>query len=210
MLYPRYRETIERAFQTRVFDTYGCGEGFHVAAQCGAGMNYHVHDLDVVAEFLDDDGQPVPSGTAGRVVITRLHAGPTPLIRYRVGDMAVPGSGACPCGRGFALMDGIQGRDTDIVITPGGNRLIVHFFTGILEHFPEIDSFQVVQERRDSIQLFLVPHAPIDETVRSRIVGALQHKGIDDLKIDIHLVDEIPFSPAGKRRFVINKLDEQA
>ncbi len=35
MLHPHYRREIETAFGTRVFDTYGCGEGFHVAAQCG-------------------------------------------------------------------------------------------------------------------------------------------------------------------------------
>ncbi len=42
-------------------------------------------------------------------------------------------------------MQSIQGRSADIVTTPSGNRLIVHFFTGVLEHFSEVDSFQVVQ-----------------------------------------------------------------
>ena len=146
MLFPRYRTKIEEAFETTVFDTYGCSEGFHIAAQCGLEDHYHIQDLDVIVEFLDDDDQPVPPGIPGHVVVTRLHPGPMPFIRYKVGDIAEYKMGKCSCGRNFSLLKSIQGRNTDVVLTPGGNRLIVHFFTGILEHFPEIDSFQVVQD----------------------------------------------------------------
>ncbi len=44
-----------------------------------------------------------------------------------------------------------------MVVTPSGNRLIVHFFTGILNHFPEVESFQVAQESREAILVRVVP-----------------------------------------------------
>jgi phenylacetate-CoA ligase len=205
-LYSHYRQTIERAFGTRVFDTYGCGEGMQVAAQCGTGNTYHVHTPDVVVECLDDDGHPVGPGQLGNLILTRLHPGPMPLIRYQVGDVGVMGgTRICECGRGYEIMESIQGRDTDMVMTPSGNRLIVHFFTGVLEHFPEIDSFQVVQEHIDSIVVRVVPAAGFSKDTAATMVRRLQEKGALDLDIDVEVVTEIPLPPSGKRRFVLSK-----
>jgi phenylacetate-CoA ligase len=205
-LYSHYRATIEQAFRTQVIDSYGCGEGMQIAAQCGEGSYYHVHDLDVIVEYLQENGEPAAAGFPGQVVVTRLHAGPMPLIRYRIGDIAAAAPGLCSCGRGFSLMQGIQGRETDVVITPAGNRLIVHFFTGIMEHFCEIDEFQVVQEHPGSIHIRVTERSTIDENVVSRIVHALRDRGAEGLQIDVEVVREIPLSPSGKRRFVISKV----
>ena len=207
-LYSHYRETIERAFGARVLDTYGIGEGMQVAAQCEERGLYHLHALDVIVECVDGEGLPVPPGQTGHLLLTRLHAGPMPLIRYRVGDLGVLTTKTCPCGRGFAAiagMESIQGRDTDVVVTPSGNRLIVHFFTGILNHFPEIESFQVVQEDPALILVRVVPDAGYSEETPPRIVAALQKKGAD-LEIEVDTVDEIPAAQSGKRRFVISRV----
>lgn len=208
-LYAHYRETIERAFGARVLDTYGIGEGMQVSAQCEERGLYHVHALDVIVECVDDELRPVPPGQTGHLLLTRLHPGPMPLIRYRVGDLGVMSGQPCPCGRGFPTMESIQGRDTDVVVTPSGNRLIVHFFTGILNHFPEVESFQVVQESPEAILVRVVPaegfsHGLGKETTAGRIVAALRAKGAD-LEIEVEAVEEIPAAASGKRRFVINR-----
>ena len=206
-LFPRYRRTIEAAFQTNVCDTYGCAEGVQISAQCEYG-HYHVHDLDTIIEFLDDECCPVLPDQVGNIVITRLHPGPMPLIRYRIGDLGVAGDyQICECGRGFSLMELIQGRDTDVIITPGGNRLIVHFFTGVLEYFPEIDTFQVVQERLDSLTLRIVPANGFSQITAERVIARLKEKGADDLEIKIEKVAEIPLSAGGKRRIVISNIN---
>ena len=105
-------------------------------------------------------------------------------------------------------MASIEGRETDVVITPAGNRLIVHFFTGILEHFPEIESFQVVQKDPQSFSVRIVQAKPFDNATSNRIRKSLQEKGADGLRIDIDLVDEIPLA-YGKRRFVINEINQK-
>jgi phenylacetate-CoA ligase len=208
-LYPHYRETIESAFKTRVFDTYGCAEGIQIAAQCGQRDTYHIHDLDVIVEFLDDQGNAVAPGQPGNLILTRLHPGPMPLIRYQVGDIGVRGrESLCECGRGFHVMDSIQGRDTDVIVTPSGNRLIVHFFTGICEHFPEINSFQVTQEELGSVVMRIVPTKEFSADSTVRIISKLREKGASDMRIDVELVSEIPVSPSGKRRFVLSKLSK--
>lgn len=206
-LYPHYRATLEKAFRVRVHDTYGCAEGMHIAAQCGTDGTYHTHTLDIIVEFLDEAGSPVAPGQRGNIVLTRLHPGPMPFIRYRVGDAGTPGDAErCPCGRGYATMKAIEGRETDVVVTPSGKRLIVHFFTGILEHFAEIDSYQVVQESRDAIVLRVVPaETPGAETAK-RIVARLKQMGASDLNIEVEFVDRIPPTAGGKRRFIISRI----
>ncbi|MEZ5399800.1 MAG: hypothetical protein R2729_09020 [Bryobacteraceae bacterium] len=211
-LYPHYRRSIERAFGVRINDTYGCGEGFQIAAQCGAGSHYHVHELDVIVEYVDEGGCPARPGEPGNVLITRLHPGPMPLIRYQVGDRAAPSAlEACPCGRHWELMDSIQGRDTDVVTTPGGNRLIVHFFTGVLAHFQEIDSYQVVQEKVDSIRIRVTVNAASQFTpqLERAIKTRLRENGAD-LEIEMEPVESIPVAASGKRRFVISRLGPTA
>ena len=205
-LYTHYRNTIEKAFKTRVVDTYGCSEGMNISAQCGVGSSYHLHTLDVIVEYLDDSGVPVSPRQSGNIIVTRLHPGPMPLIRYKVGDVGIAGDPRmCACGRGYDVMQSIQGRDTDIVITPSGNRLIVHFFTGVLEHFEEIDSFQVIQEELDSIVVRIVPAGEFSIATRRRIVESLKEKGAD-LNIELELVQDMPLPPSGKRRFIISHL----
>jgi len=206
-LYPHYRQTIETAFKTKVFDTYGCAEGMHIAAQCGQENTYHIHTPDVIVEFLDNEGATVRPGQSGNIVLTRLHPGPMPLIRYRVGDVGIAGNGRrCPCGRGYDVMESIQGRDTDVVITGSGNRLIVHFFTGIFEHFSEVDCFQVIQESIDSMMIRIVATREFSPESPGRIVSALKKKGATGIHIEIELVDKIPLTVGGKRRFVISKI----
>jgi phenylacetate-CoA ligase len=206
-LFPEYRKMIESAFQTRVFDTYGCAEGIQIAAQCGEEKNYHIHSLDVIVEYLDDRGDPVKEGQTGNLVLTRLFAGPMPLIRYQVGDVGVSGaSRSCVCGRQYEIMDSILGRETDFVLTPSGNRLIVHFFRAIIERFPEVDSFQVVQDSADSVWLRLVPSENFTKETPAAIVSVMKESGAAEMIFHTEVVNEIPLTAGGKRRFVISEL----
>jgi phenylacetate-CoA ligase len=206
-LYPHYRKVIEDAFGTVVHDTYGCAEGMQISAQCGESSFYHIHALDVIPEFLDDAGNPVPPGQPGKITLTRLHPGVMPFIRYHVGDVGILGDpSGCPCGRGFPTMHSIQGRDTDVVTTPSGHRLIVHFFTGILEHFREIDSFQVIQNNPETILLRIVPTELHVSVTNAKIVDELRKGGATGVDIEIELVEEIPLTRGGKRRFIISNV----
>ncbi len=187
-----YRRTIEDVFHTPLIDTYGCGEGIQISAQCGQGPFYHEHSLSTLVEYIDNDGQPAPAGTTAHLVLTRFHPGPMPLIRYRVGDLGVSaGDQQCPCGRNLKLMQSIEGRATDVVLTPSGNRLIVHFFTGLLENLPEIDSFQAVQEQPDSLLLRLVPTGQPSDELAQRISQQLRDNGAD-LEINVEWVPKSP------------------
>jgi phenylacetate-CoA ligase len=79
-----------------------------------------------------------------------------PLIRYNLGDLAIklprseyPKDSSLQ----LPLLQKIVGRETDIVYTPNGKGLIVHTFTGIMEHYQEIKQFRVLQTTLDKITI---------------------------------------------------------
>ncbi len=207
-LYAHYRTKIEQAFQCKVTDTYGCGEGIQIAAQCGRSDGaYHIFTPHVALEVVGNDGYPVTPGEAGNILLTRLHPGAMPLIRYRVGDVGIKSlKERCPCGRGLELLAKIEGRDTDVVVTPRGNRLIVHFFTGIFEYYNTIDTFKIIQEERDRIVVLIVPRADFSIDHWESLKAEILEKGDPDLKIEMRLVDQILLEKSNKRRFVVSKM----
>ena len=105
---------------------------------------------------------------------------------------------------------GIHGRyrrkGHRIVITPRGNRLIVHFFTGIFEYFPSIDTFRVTQDRPEAIHVEIVPRPNFSMEHWEQIKKEILEKGDPDLKIEMALVRDIQTTSSNKRRFVVSNL----
>ena len=205
ILYSHYRKIIEEIFNCKVTDTYGCGEGFMIAGQCEH-QNYHNCMPLLFIEIIDSKGNRVPDGKLGRVVLTRLDLNPMPLIRYELGDLAILSKNEkCKCGKEFRLVDSIQGRDTDIITTPHRYKLIVHFFTGIFEHEQAIRQFQVLQEKKDEILIKIIPTENFNKKVLTKIERRILKECNNDLKVKFKIVDNIPLTKSGKRRFVISK-----
>ncbi|MEZ5399969.1 MAG: AMP-binding protein [Bryobacteraceae bacterium] len=202
-LYPHYRSRIERVFRTQVLDTYGCGEGIQISAQCGHGRHYHVLMMDTVVEYVDSTGEPVRDGEPGRVLLTRLLPGAMPFIRYEVGDVGVRAPHqVCTCGRQWELMQSITGRQTDVVVDPSGRRFFVHFFSLYLESFPEIREYQVIQTGPDSVHIRAVCNVETPD-LGARVAAHLQSAGLTEMAIHFEPVSAIPLTAAGKRRWVI-------
>ena len=209
-MFPHYREKIEKVFHTKVFDTYGCTEGFMMASQCEMG-NYHQISAQNYLELLDESGNPVPDGEPGFVVVTRLDAHKMPLIRFYLGDIAIRPKNPqpCACGRNFPLLEKIVGRDTDLVKTPSGKILIVHFFTGIWEYFQEIYQFRVIQHQLDRFEIEYIPDpSTFKPEVLSRIHQIMNEKAGEELMITFKMVDSIPATKSGKPQIILSTLEK--
>ena len=157
-LFEHYRKTIENAFKTKIYDTYGACEGTMIAAECDEKV-YHIMSPHVIVEVLDDEGKDVSPGELGNIHVTHLDNYLMPLIRYKIGDLGILGNkkSSCGCGRSFPVLKKLIGRDTDIIYTNSGKPLVVHFFTGIFEHFEEIEQFQIIQKKSDPFIINYIP-----------------------------------------------------
>jgi phenylacetate-CoA ligase len=205
-LFPHYRQSIERVFRCKVSDCYGLGEGLQCAAQCELHDGLHEAMHGVVVEIVDSNGMPCPIGEIGRVIVTRLEHGCMPLIRYDTGDIASFLPEPCPCGRKMRLLSRIQGRATDIVSTPYGDRLIVHFFTQLFEMVPQIHQFQVRQEQADRIQVLYVASDKFEMPLLDQLRKQIQMNCKFPLQVDFVPVSDIPLEKSNKRRFVISSI----
>ena len=176
-----------------------------VYGQCEKG-GLHIDDNNVIVEFLKSDGTPAEPGQQGNITLTCLNNFVMPFIRYNIQDVGIKIAEDCPCGRKLSLMYPVQGRNSDIITTPNGSQLIVHFFTGLFEFIEGVDQFQVVQAQPDEIEVKIVKNEKFTETDTQKITDGIKTGGGEDLKIVFNFVEQIPPQSSGKRRFVISKI----
>jgi phenylacetate-CoA ligase len=206
-MFPHYRKTIEEVFHTKVFETYGCTEGIVISGACEYG-NQHILSPHVHLELIDANGNEVAPGEQGFVVVTRLDAYTMPLIRYYLGDIAVrkKTEEVCPCGRKLPMLEKIIGRDTDIVVTASGKKLIVHFFTGIFEHVPEIRQFRVIQHSIENIEIEIIPSKEFSFDVVEKVKSRIYELATETFPIKFTVVEKIPPTASGKPQIIMSKL----
>lgn len=201
-LLPQHRETIEKAMGAPVFDWYGTNERILTACQCEQRGEYHINAEAGIAEFVDLGDENVTEG-AKSLVLTGLINTIMPLIRFDVGDLAVPGTGPCPCGRGLPTVKKFIGRTDDILVTHEGKRITpVRFYT-LFEKYPQVDQFQVVQLRPDYIEVRVVSNGGYDREVHKALAVQLG-RVVGNVTLEIKRVDQIEITSAGKRRNVIS------
>ncbi len=209
-MFDHYRKQIKSAFHCDVTDTYGVTEGMMIACQMDLPY-YYIMTPHVFLEILDHNGEPVPDGELGNVVVTRLDAFSMPIIRYRLGDLAVklPLNEYPPEPKlNFPLLKKIVGRDTDVVRTSSGEALIVHFFTAIFEFIPEIKQFQVIHTGPDEICIDYIPDRGFETVILENIRGQINDHLKKDLKIDFRETSKINPTASGKPQIVQIKFNE--
>src|SRR5690606_15500097 len=110
---------MEEAFGCKVFNQYAASEPSCFWSSCEEGT-LHIHPEYGISEVVDDDGNPVPPGVEGDVVVTSFLSRVFPLIRYRLGDRAIlaPPGTKCACGREMPVVEMVVGRRDDILYVP--------------------------------------------------------------------------------------------
>lgn len=201
-LTPELRRKIESRLGVPVRDQYGSNECNLMAWECPHGGQLHTSDDTVLVEIIDADGAPVAPGEHGEVVVTALHSFTMPLIRFRIGDIAVQGSAQCECGAPFATIHGVQGRMLDMFPLPDGRVIHPYYLSEslIMDDPDWIENFQLTQERIDHITMRIVPRAePTAERIAElRALGTeLLGAGVD---FELLIVDSIPSELSGKYR----------
>lgn len=150
------RKAMENFFQCRVFDRYGCEEVSLIASECERHEGLHLNVDHLYIEFVAN-GVPVEENICGDIVVTDLTNRGMPLIRYRVEDAGTPTMRTCNCGRTLPLMEKVQGRVADFIVTPEGRLL---FGVSILDNFTAkhmaIERVQIIQDRIDHLQFRIV------------------------------------------------------
>jgi phenylacetate-CoA ligase len=204
-LYDEQRHQIEAIFGCPVANGYGGRDAGFIAHQCPKG-GMHITAEDIIVETVDANGQPVPEGQAGEIVVTHLATGDYPFIRYRTGDVGVLGSEPCSCGRGLPLLKEIQGRSTDFLVAQDGTVMHGLALVYILRDLPQVKAFKISQESLDLTRVQVVLDAPLDDTLRAKIMAGFRARLGSAVVVEVEQVDAIAPEKSGKFRYVVSKV----
>lgn len=204
-LYDHQREKIEQVFGCPVANGYGGRDAGFIAHQCPQG-GMHITAEDIIVEIIDSEGNVLPPGQAGEVVVTHLATSDFPFIRYRTGDVAVMSSETCACGRGLPMLQEIQGRTTDFIVAKDGTVMHGLALIYIVRDLPGVKEFKIIQESLDHTRIQLVTDSQFDETNIGGIREGFKQRLGEGVQIDIERVDSIESEKSGKFRYVISKV----
>ena len=199
------RETIATAFGAPVFNTYGCREFMLIGSECEHRDGMHTSADHLIVETVSKEGQPM-IGESGDVCITDLHNYAMPFVRYLNGDRATSAERKCRCGRGLPLLESIDGRILDTIVTPSGRVLPGEFFVYVMLNFPEIAQYQVVQTAASRIEIRIVSRAGTPFNRHDAIAEKIAEKVAEDVEFVICEVPEIPPTASGKRRITVSNI----
>ena len=202
-LYDDQRATISRVFGCRVANGYGGRDAGFIAHECPSG-GMHLTAEDIIVELVDAQGQPVPDGSPGEIVVTHLATRDFPFVRYRTGDVAVLDTAACACGRGLPMLKEIQGRTTDFVVAADGTVMHGLALIYILRDLPGLSSFKVVQESRERTRVQLVAGPGFDLSREGEIVRGFKRRLGEAVEVVVEFVDHIPAEKSGKFRYIVS------
>lgn len=197
LLHDWQRAAIQHVFGCKVTNRYGCEETSLIASECEEHCGLHVNADSIYTEVPAD----------GKLLVTDLTNRAMPLIRYQIGDVVVPSNRVCKCGRGMPMIDRVEGREADYVLTPAG-RLISGI--SLTENFalliPGTAQVQIVQESLNELRIRLVPDDAFNDASHRKIAELVEETFGTSVRYDVELVDAIPQEASGKYRFCISKV----
>lgn len=102
------RDELENFFQCGIYSTYGSHECSIIGIEC-KNRNMHTVPWLNYVEIVDGNGNVLPYGQVGNIVVTFFENECMPFIRYVLGDRGSILKEKCSCGRSSALLQ-LEGR----------------------------------------------------------------------------------------------------
>ena len=101
---------LEESWDAKVFSSYGLTELQTAFSDCYESCGGHEHPEFILTEIVDEDGNVLPDGQPGEVVVTPLGVEGMPLVRFKTGDIARLYTKPCGCGWNTPRVGPIEGR----------------------------------------------------------------------------------------------------
>ena len=195
------RVVIEEVFGVPATNRYGCEEVSLIACQCERHAGLHVAAESVYTEV---DGKS--SGT-GKLLVTDLSNAAMPLIRYEIGDVVTLSDAPCACGRGLPVIERVEGRDADFVVTPAGSLISgISLTENFALHIRGAAQVQIVQETTTHLRVRLVKDDSFSDASHRQMEALVRDTFGPTMRFDVEFLDAIPQEPSGKYRFCISKV----
>ena len=138
----RVGEGLEAVWGAKVYSTYASSETITSFCECTAQQGGHLHPNLAVVEIVNEQGEVLPTGELGEVVVTPLAMEGMPLLRFKTGDMSFLINEPCSCGRQSPRLGPIVGRKNHM-IKFRGTTLYPNSIYAVLDSIPGISEYYV-------------------------------------------------------------------
>lgn len=199
-LTPLMRNTIEKAFNGKVYDAYSGVEACGLISENKDGNMLFSPDTGIM-EVVNFDGKHVNFGESGEVIATGLLNFDQPLIRYRIGDRIKLSENK---NSSMPIIDEVEGRIEDVIVTKDG-RKIISLYKLFLD-IPYLKRSQFIQNSLDVYEINIVTESSFSEVHENIIKNRFFEKIGNDVTLKINKVKEIPRTSSGKYKMTISKL----
>ncbi len=153
MLFESDKILLKKQFGIPIVNEYGASELDLIAFENPEG-EWQINAETLFVEILDENNQPVPNGTEGKIVITSLYNKAHPFIRYDIGDLGILDENST---LQKPLLKQLTGRTNDIAALPSGKKspgLTFYYVTkSIIEDDGKVKEFIIKQTQLDSFEI---------------------------------------------------------
>jgi len=206
-VYPWQLDRLKKAFpDAHIQVWYGHSEQAVLAPWCEKTEQYHVWPFYGVTEMIDENNDEAQPGTSGEIVATSFWNYGVPFIRYKTMDKARKGEMGCrECGRQFQIIDTIEGRLQEIVVSTSGRHVALTGLS-VLDCFDNVAQCQFYQDSPGRVTLRVIRKNTYSENdTRAILAGVLRKLG-EGFEFDVVFVESIERSGSGKLSFLDQKL----
>ena len=212
VLFPEIRKRVEEVFGVPIFDNYGSRETGGIACNCEKNEGLHLMPDVHYMEILDDNSRGVNPGESGEIVITLLSNYTMPVIRYTIEDRGILSEKVCSCGRGFPLLEKVEGRIRNMFKNKQGDFIDSGYFISLIYYRHYVKQLQIIQKTVDYIvvNLVLKDSNKIQEArkdfkeINKKIRLVMGH----ETKIRYNIVDKIGPTKAGKHMYTFSQVED--
>ncbi|MBU0729361.1 MAG: AMP-binding protein [Proteobacteria bacterium] len=166
---------LESAWGGRIFSSYGATEMETAFCECQAFQGSHIHPELMLVEIIDDQGNLVPAGHPGEVVVTPMGVEGLPLLRFRTGDIARLHTAPCSCGWQTPRLGAIEGRLAQRLKVKG-TTLYPEMIFQALQEIPGVEASYIEvrssYDLADEITVIVGADEPIDKVTINEFLQA--------------------------------------
>ncbi len=208
-VYDFQRRLIESVFKCPVLTHYGHSERILMAASMPGDPRYFFWPQYGKFELLDTEGNRITQpDVLGEIVGTSFDNQVMPFVRYRTGDFAVLSDRSHPDLPLYPVCERIEARLQEFLVCKD-HRLISVSTLGAA-HFDKMNDIETMQYEQDEpgvVIVKVVSSTPLTPSRQETLAKAIRDKTQGGCTVDVRMVDQLPRTPRGKHKMLVQHLD---
>ena len=206
MLFEDDKILMKTQFGVPIVNEYGASELDLIAFE-NTKDEWQINSETLYIEILAENGEVLPIGEEGRIVITSLYNKAHPFIRYEIGDI---GSLSLESTVRKPILKRLTGRTNDIAILPSGKKaagLTFYYITkSVIENDGNVSEFIIEQLALDYFKIHFVSREALSTQKKETIAQEMERYLEPGIKVDFERVKKLTRTKAGKLKQFVSSL----